>query len=249
MKRLFLTGYVVVSLLVITVLLYNFNADRNFRQAMDREKKNQEVVGFFNEVCLGSENGGAHIVRKWKTPMRLYILKDSSYTVQVATIRKVVKELNKLFTDGFNITLVNDTAKANAYLLLCADKDVKNYPKFKTEFAGVNSFNIGYFNTFAVYNKIIKSAVFINTSKPLAMQKSAIIEEIAQSLGMGNDTEIYPKSIFYQYKYDAKLSTFTCSALDAQIIKILYHPKMQPGLNRLQTTPLINEILNGEGAM
>jgi hypothetical protein len=245
MKRLFFTGYVVVSLLVIMVLLYNFNTDRTFRQAVEKERANQEVVGFFNEVCLGSENGGAHIVRKWKTPMRLYIIKDSSYTVQVAAIKRTIKTLNKLFTDRFNISLVTDTAKANAYLVLCADKNVKNYPQFKTEFAGVNNLNIGYFYTVAINNAIVKSAVFINTCKPIAMQKSAIMEEIAQSLGMGNDTEIYRNSIFYQYKYDFKLNVFTPSALDAQIIKLLYNPKMKPGLNRLQTTPLINEILDG----
>jgi len=75
------------------------------------------------------------------------------------------------------------------------------------------------------------------------MQKNAILEEVVQSLGFFNDSDLYFDSIFFQYKYDAKFKTVTLSDFDKKIISFLYHPLMKPGLNRLKTVEVIREIL------
>jgi hypothetical protein len=244
MKKIILSIYIVASLLIIGVLFFNYHLDKKFRQQVAFDRSNEDAVAYFNEICLGSEFGGPQVTRKWKTEMRLYIVKDSSYTMQVATIKKVVNDANKLFSDGFKITVINDSAKANAYLVLTSDKKLKSYYRFKDDFKVVDSNFFGYFKNTAIRYCIQKSSIFINTSKPAVMQKDAIIEEIIQSLGMGNDSEIYSNSIFYQHKYDLKCITPNASKLDKQVIKLLYDPKMQLGLNRLRTVPIIREILN-----
>ncbi|GAB3936014.1 DUF2927 domain-containing protein [Mucilaginibacter myungsuensis] len=235
--------YIITSLLLIAALSYSFFTNLKFRQEVARERFNEDVVSFFNEVCLGGEEGGSRITRKWGSEMRLYIVKDSAYSQQVEKIKEVVKDANKLFSDGFKISLVTDSAKANSYIVLSSHENLVQFPRFGNELGGMNERFFGHFTYNFTKDTITNSVIYVNTGKPFKMQRNAIVEEIVQSLGMGNDTDVYNNSIFFQHKYSAGLDTPTWSKMDEQLIKILYHPKMQVGLNRVQTVPLVNEIL------
>jgi hypothetical protein len=63
-------------------------------------------------------------------------------------------------------------------------------------------------------------------------------EELTQSLGLMNDTNDYPDSIFYQ----AWTITTQYSEIDKKIIRLLYHQDIKAGMNRLQVEELIKTI-------
>ena len=209
------------------------------------ERSKQDVINYFNEICLGSEYGMLPLLTyKFKGTSLIYLVKnkDSAYTEQLKFLNKVLVDFNSLTTDGFKMSLTNDSAAANSHLYLCSDKQIKNRQRFKH----VNDTFFGYFDSSIKNNYIVDAEIFINTDKPLEMQKVAILEEVIQSVGFFNDSDLYLNSIFFQHKYSAKFKTLTLSDLDKKIIRILYNPLMKTGLNRLKTVDVIREILSKE---
>jgi hypothetical protein len=217
--------------------------EAKMREEITLERSQQEVINYFNEICLGSEYGMLPpLTHKFKGTSRIYLVKDSAYTEQLKFLDKVLADFNRLTTDGFKIMLTNDSATANIHLYLCSNKQIKNKPRFNR----VTADFYGYFDSSIKNNYLVDSEIFINTDKSFVMQKVAILEEVIQSLGFFNDSDLYLNSIFFQYKYNAQFKTTTLSDLDKKIIRILYSPLMKTGLNRLKTVEVIREIMKKE---
>lgn len=130
-------------------------------------------------------------------------------------------------------------------LFLYSDKKVKTYSKYYTKiFKSVNKNFFGYFNYLHSKNNIFQANLFINTSKSIERQKGAILEEITQSIGLGNDSYLYPTSIFYEPKIDEQVFITKNNSFDRKIIKLLYHPRLKVGMNRLKTESNTRKIIN-----
>ncbi|MES2454167.1 MAG: DUF2927 domain-containing protein [Bacteroidota bacterium] len=233
--------FLIASIISIcTYLVAKSYFDVRIKEEISTERSNQEAINYFNEICLGSEYGSkVPLTRKFKGKALIYIVKDSAYHEQVNFLDKVLTDFNRLTIDGFKIALTNDSSTANIQLYLCSDKLIKTRKRFNR----VTADFYGYFDSAIKNSYIGDSQIFINVDKPLMMQKAAILEEVVQSVGFFNDSDLYFNSIFFQYKYDMKFKTITLSDLDKKIISFLYHPLMKPGLNRLQTVEVIREIL------
>lgn len=96
---------------------------------------------------------------------------------------------------------------------------------------------------------INRATMFVNTvDTNQAQQRSVIIEEIVQSLGLGRDSPRYPTSIFYETPTDGGFVQ-ELSAIDRELIRLLYHPRMQIGLNARRVETLLREILADELAV
>lgn len=239
------TYYLLISLCLIGYLgyhYYNFQFNKDIKFV---DKSKEELISYFNEICLGFEYGNSSkVTRKWKWPVKIFIVKDSTHSEQVKFIEETVMELNQLIEKENFISITKDSLKANSHLFLCSHLEVQNLPDYyKKKFKNVNENVFGNVNVTKYEDFIINAAIFINTSKPLEFQKTNIKEEITQSLGFGNDTEIYDESVFYQYKYDQNLVTLEFSEFDKKIIQLLYDDKMDVGLNRLETIPVLRELL------
>ena len=77
----------------------------------------------------------------------------------------------------------------------------------------------GYFRTNVFDNEIVKGCVFIDKKLNGNQLKSVLREEITQSLGLGNDSWKYPKSIFYQ----GSNSNIKFAEIDEKIIQLHYN--------------------------
>lgn len=211
-----------------------------FEKRIIIERENQKIINYFNEICLGSELGWSPPVTvKAKDTTWLFISHLGRSEEQINFAKSVTVLFNKLATDGCNIQLTKDSSKATSHLYLYPLAKIKSHPSFKS----LDSTYFGQFNTLQKNNIIIKADIFINMDKPLKMQKAAILEEVIQSMGFFKDSEFYPNSIFYQYKYNTHLATLVLSEMDKKIIRLLYSSKMKVGLNRNETTDVIREIL------
>jgi hypothetical protein len=217
----------------LTFLFTKFVLGLSAEGKIIEQQNNYDTAIYFNEICIGSEfDFVLPLTHKFTKPGKLYVVKESSYTEQMKFVTEVLKEFNKLTTDGFNITLTSDSASANMYLFFGSIKNLKKIPRFAK--VQVDDGFFGYFDSRHTGNRITDAFIFVNTNKTLSGQKAAILEEIVQSVGFFRDSDFYNNSIFYQYKYLLDMKTDTFSYQDREIIKLLYSPKMKVGLNKRQ---------------
>lgn len=204
----------------------------------------KELVNYFNEVALNSEfEDHSGKIIKWTEPMSLYVIKDEEFNIQVSIIKNTINKINNLIKGEFKIQLVDSHVKSNAVIfLLEKDKVESLVPKL---FEGIEEELAGLaLVEYDLDNYEIKHAkIFIDINEPLESQKSIILEELTQSIGLMNDSEKYSNSIFYQNKALDSINTLEYSKMDIEIIKMLYHPKMKPGLNSKNAEKVIKQIL------
>jgi hypothetical protein len=77
----------------------------------------------------------------------------------------------------------------------------------------------------------------IRAEHPPLMQRACIEEELAQGLGLANDSPYARPSIFND---DDEFATLT--TLDAVMLQILYNPRLLPGMTLDQARPYLYEI-------
>lgn len=214
-----------------------------------------ELIDYFKEVALQSEYyDSSQKVIKWVEPMVLFVKKEEEFNPQMLVIKKTINKINQLATDGFKILLTNDFSKSNSVLFLCSKNELaKSAPYFYDVVTDVITEDVdhdiaGYaYSEFVTETHIIdKALIFISSEYILDTQESSIIEEITQSLGLAFDSKKYANSIFYQDKTEQKFRVKEYSELDKDIIRLLYHPKMKPGLDSTELEKVIIEILKSE---
>ncbi len=202
-----------------------------------------EVVSYFKAVALGFENGGStEITRKWRSPMRIFIYGSPSDQL-IEKVEQTVEDINKLASDGFSVEIVDDANLSNCPLFFGKEADfVEAFPDAQ----GQIGTNLAIFNVWWNNNIINRARIFIDTERTnLTQQKSLILEEITQSLGLGKDSPRYPGSIFYETPTDGGFAT-EYSDLDRELVRLLYHPAMSVGLNERGVDVVLRNILLSE---
>lgn len=85
--------------------------------------------------------------------------------------------------------------------------------------------------------------MYIDVSRAnLTVQKHLLREELTQSLGLARDSQEYVESIFQS----AWTTTNEYAEIDRDLIRLLYHPQMNIGLNETQADKVLREILSHE---
>ena len=212
-----------------------------------------ELIEYFKEVSLKSEfDENVNKIIKWRKPMRLYVIKDENqtYEKQMVFIKNAINNFNTLTTDGFKIELSDDFKGSNSYLYLCnKEKIAKTNPKFYKKFTDDIEINLSGFCFMEFYwtsYNIYISSIYINTNDSLTVQESTILEEITQSTGLPNDPESHKNSIFYEHKSEENIRVKEYSNLDKDVIKLLYHQKIKPGMGKIEVERTIKKILKNK---
>lgn len=205
----------------------------------------QTQIDYFLDIAMGSEYGNAspHI-RKWATDLRINIHGTPS-SQDMTSIEAVVDELNTLI-DPIEIEILdrpvsNGTASnqtlstlslapipleaenANVNIYFVPHTDFSNYvPQYEEG-------NLGYAWIWWQDDTIYDATILISTNGINQVERSHLIrEELTQSLGLLRDSYQYEDSIFFQLW----TSTTQYSSLDEALIRMLYSPKIQPGMTR-----------------
>lgn len=212
-------------------------------------KYETELIDYFNEIALKSEYfDNPEKITKWRKVMSLFIYKESDFDEQMIVINDVIESINNISADGFRIEITKDYTKANAFLYLCQKEKIKDLaPKFYDilnesityEYSGFSYIEFKWTNF-----TITKALMFVDTNFPISYQKHAIREELTQSIGLSNDSNRYPNSIFYESDTDSV--NYEYSKMDIALINFLYNPKMKPGYNRKSAELVIKKILQNE---
>lgn len=208
---------------------YSSNADFYMRR---------HLIDYFQSITLASEYGqNLPILKKWMQPMLIYV-SGHSESVLMKELDDIVEELNPLFTDGFNIQIVEDSLAANYHIFL---GDKATYSKMYPGTATLLRYNDGLFTTYLNPDFSIASGhMFVETQHtPLRFQKHLLREEFTQSLGLSNDIDIYVNSIFYKHWSDIQ----AYSDMDIEVIRLLYHPQVIPKMGAASVESTLKSIL------
>jgi len=249
MKRFILL--IVILIIVIAFLFYKFDLLKYNKEYIPTEYE-MKLIDYFKEIALKTEyDDNPEKVIKWRKVMSLYIYKEKEFEEQMVVIFNTISIINDISSDGFKIEVTQNPTKANAFLYLCKKEKVKVLaPKF---YELLNDDMIDYNYTGLTYVEfkwtnfvITKALIFIDTEPSIEEQKLAIIEEVTQSIGLLNDSDKYPDSIFYENDSIKNSGNYQYSKMDLALISFLYNPKMKPGFNDRTAELVIKKILKDE---
>lgn len=199
------------------------------------------VINYFKEVALGFEYGEAsEITRRWETDLKIFVGGEYNQEIK-GELDLLINEINDLTTTKFEIETVTDSLQSNFYIYFgTADSFKKIYPSQ----SNLILFNSGMFTVFwNQSNQIEKGNIFVNNvGTTLDEQFHVLREELTQSLGLGRDSNSYPKSIFYNF--NTKTNYYL--QIDRDLVRLLYHPDMKTNLNTNNVENVLKQILINE---
>ena len=171
-----------------------------------------EVTEYFNEVVLNTEfDGPRSQAFKWKKDMKIYV--EGEYSQELnSELDRIVGELNDII-NTIEIEIVSTPSEANMFVYFGTPDGYKS--QHPNVIRSRLDSNWGYFlvdgNGGSLYVDIYRAN--------LQEQKHLLREELTQSLGLFNDSNKYPESIFYQ----DWTTTTEYAQIDRELIDMLYN--------------------------
>jgi len=211
------------TLIIVSLVLTSCHKEEDFIRisAYDRQ-----VIEYFPTVALGFENSTIdEVTRKWGKEMKIYLYGTVS-TSNFEETGKVRDEVNQLATDGFKVSIVQDSIQANLYLFLgSAEEYSQQMPFFRELIVGFTSYFYLYWN---VENQLNLSFCFVDVTQVNQTEQAYHIRSvITRSLGFARYPYSHYESIFYGDPYNG---TDGYAAIDRDLIRLMYHPSMSTGL-------------------
>lgn len=194
----------------------------------------EDLIRYFNEVCLDAEfvnAGDPTKLQKWVVPLRYYIY-GTPTEKDMEVLENFASWLNQL--DGFPaIDVVDAPELANLHIHFCgADEYI---PLMGDNFYGTDGGITFWYNG---ADQIYTATIGIRTDIDQQVRNSVILEELYNGLGPLNDTWERLTSIIYAgYSIPQWLSEE-----DQLILKLLYHPSMQCGMDAAQCEEVIRQL-------
>lgn len=187
----------------------------------------EEVIGYFNEVCLyGEYDGFRDCIIKYDKPIR-YALYGEPSQEDIAHVEKLMEALNSV--EGFpGISPASGDCDPEMKIYFSSEtyfesESACEVPEYSWGYASVLRYIYG-----DMKGEITNSDVWISEdAHPQLDRNSVICEEIIQSLGLLNDPEYGYYSIFDQNRNDCEWP----SALDWAVISAFYDRSIRPGDN------------------
>lgn len=190
----------------------------------------EDVIDYFHEVCLDSEfvyGGDPSILQKWGAPI-FYTIEGAYTDEDIATLTAFEEWLNDV--EGFpGISRTEDVTERNLRICFCTQQEMVTLmgEDFATMDGGV---------TFWYEDNIIYDAeICVRKDLDQHVRNSVILEELYNGLGPVQDTSLRSDSLIYQ-EYSTPQ---WMSPVDELILRLLYHPELQPGMDAWQCEQVI----------
>jgi len=201
------------------------------------EYSTQQIFDYFEEVVLHTEystgSGNSALVQKWNEPLR-YCIYGNPTDKDLAVLTDLFAQLNEIA--GFpGIHAAADDEPEN---LTISFLDKESFNESFSEFInGEDAYGATQFWYYTATNEIHTASIGYRTDIDQATRVSILIEEIINMLGI-SDTVLREDSIVYQYSN----STTALSDVDWIILKMLYDPAIQCGMDADSCSAVIQEL-------
>ena len=194
----------------------------------------EDVILYFNEICLDAEfvNGGnATLLQKWDSPI-YYMIHGDATEKDLMVLEDFMSWLNGI--EGFPGFIPADAEyRSDLNIYFCTEQEMLN--RLGDNFYGCDGgVTFWYDGNNAIYDAIICYRADLDQET----RNSVILEEIYNGLGPVQDTWLREDSIVF-----AGYSTpQTLTEIDELILKLLYHPMMQCGMNAEECEAVIRQL-------
>ncbi len=192
------------------------------------------LTAYFKYLALREdENTPLTNTTKWAKTMNVFM--TGAYTANDKQIvNEFIESINQLFTDGFNVQLVNTESASNTELYFDTRANLQNNrPDFVGAVSASNAgkAQISFFNT----GEIDSSKIWINTD--FGNRTPTIKHEFLHAIGLGHS------NVQSSILYPAITSNSDLSPDDIVVVRALYHPSMPAGADTDEIDTALNSIL------
>ena len=218
-----------------------------------------EQVAFYNEYDISGDkllpNSKAVKLAKWKSNINISVRFGNSVNKKqkdndLLEINELIGILSQVTNHNIKISQQN----INMYVVIANQKEIKDLiseigllqPEFDPQripiitqlprdihCMAMTSMNV------QANSGISSSLVIIRNELPHIMRKACIHEEIAQSLGLTNDSHLARPSVFNDDDEFATLTKF-----DEILLQILYDHRLNSGISKREASQLVRQIAN-----
>ncbi|NJL14970.1 MAG: DUF2927 domain-containing protein [Microscillaceae bacterium] len=191
---------------------------------------------YFYAIALGREYGEAcACIQKWTHPIRIYT--DGAWNrSQTRLLDKILRRLHRW---AGPLSFEWARQPGSAHLIIFRGEAQAFARQYVPQAARWLTINQGFFWLEArPTGEIQKAWVYVGPDTlRTRLARHLLWEELIQSLGLGQDSELYQRSIFFQ----GWSTRSRPSSIDRKLIRCLYQPEVQPGMSRA----MLETVLGG----
>jgi len=245
MKGILTAGALAIGLVATPAALAE-DPEISVRRNVERKAfSDAEIVeGFFRtafgaELAVGAE---PNRIRKFSTTVRVYI-DNRAQPDRSAQVRQVIETIDASI-QHLDFTITSDRSAANMVVTLVKDSDL---PQTLQRFFGRTQARqiektltpqcLSSFRKNEAY-RIVQADVILVADVGDFVFYDCVYEELLQALGPINDTDEVPWTMFNDH---VRMGFF--DVYDQYLLNILYHPRIQPGMDIGQVRALLPEVL------
>ena len=193
----------------------------------------EDVIAYFSEVCLAAEfsdGGDPSLLQRWEGPIA-YSIQGDPTPEDIATLESFCQWLNTL--EGFpGIGAAGNDEYANLRIHFVPEDELNNI--MGDEYFGSDGAVTFWYSD----NVINTGTICIRSDIDQYLRNSVILEELYNGLGAAQDTALRPNSIIYsEFSQPQQLTE-----IDELILRLLYHPRMQCGMDLDACRQVIEEL-------
>ena len=210
----------------------------------DQLVRNFETIVFHNE--FNNEVDGR--LRKWVDPIRLFLdIRAGDRKLIEFAVKQHVQHLAGI--TGYDIAVTSDKSAANVVVVFDRASALGEVgadyfpPNFDIKQVMQTNLCIGQYQSNDRY-EIVRAIVVIPIDRVMARGRleACVVEEITQILGLPNDSDDVTPSVFNDHSRDIELS-----AQDIELVKLLFNPRLRPGMPRADVLASVRAILDETG--
>ena len=215
--------------------------------------RNFEQIAFFNEYDGNfTGRGGASPLRRWAAPVRMEVVfgagvPPSQRKIDTDDVNRYAKRLARatghpVSTEGrpnFLVVIASEDDRAATLATIS-----KRLPGISANsLRALRDMRRDTYCAVAAYaagpssNTYTAAVAVIRTENPDLLRLSCIHEELAQGMGLANDSPAARPSIFNDDDEFALLTRH-----DEQLLTMLYDPRLTPGMTANEARPIVREI-------
>lgn len=198
----------------------------------------EQIADFFCEVALDAEysqgDGDSKAVQKWLQPIYYAVYGEPSAEDSLR-IAQFAEQLNQI--NGFPGMYPAQSSEQENCTIRFLQRDEMNMEASHVV-NGEETHGISQWDYYIDSNEIHTMRIWIRSDIDQKVRNSVILEEIVNSIGLGNDSLLREDSIIYQNYSEAQ----ELSKMDWLILQILYGDEIRCGMYEQQCREIIKQM-------
>lgn len=221
--------------------------------------RNFERIAFYDEYAPGAgfrpSSGRAGGLRKWAAPVRIAVeFGDSVPEARRAEDRRMVADYAARLGRITRHPISTVESGANFHVLILGEDDRATVSdRVRAILPGVGESTLAIFRTMprTIHCLVVafsgenedytyrRAIALIRAEHPPLLRQSCVHEELAQGLGLADDSPTARPSIFND---DDEFALLT--AHDEELLRLLYNPALEPGMTVEEARPILRRLLD-----